>query len=78
MNPSPEPKQAPVARRRYAVRGMMCAACSARVERAARAVPGVASCAASLLTNELAVEGKGLILPRGGTHVVFLELRRHS
>ena len=25
-----------------------------------------------------AVAGKGLILPRGGTHVVFLELRRHS
>ena len=22
--------------------------------------------------------GKGLILPRGGNHVVFLELRRHS
>ena len=25
-----------------------------------------------------AVEGKGLILPRGGNHVYFLELRRHS
>ena len=25
-----------------------------------------------------AVAGKGLILPSGGNHVVFLELRRHS
>ena len=25
-----------------------------------------------------AVSGKGLILPRGGNHVGFLELRRHS
>ena len=36
---------------------MMCAGCAARVEKAARAVPGVAECAVSLLTNELAVEG---------------------
>ena len=44
-------------RHRYSVTGMMCAACSARVEKAVRAVPGVVSCAASLLTNELSVEG---------------------
>ena len=35
----------------------MCAACSARVEKAVSVVPGVVSCAASLLTNELSVEG---------------------
>ena len=44
-------------KRRFTVTGMMCAACSARVEKAVRAVPGVAGCAASLLTNELSVEG---------------------
>ena len=43
--------------RRFSVTGMMCAGCAARVEKAARAVPGVAGCAVSLLTNELAVEG---------------------
>ncbi|MBQ7666527.1 MAG: heavy metal translocating P-type ATPase [Kiritimatiellae bacterium] len=42
---------------RFSVTGMMCAACSARVEKAVRTVPGVAGCAASLLTNELSVEG---------------------
>ena len=43
--------------RRFSVTGMMCPACSARVEKAVRAVPGVVSCAASVLTNELSVEG---------------------
>ncbi|MBR1673047.1 MAG: copper-translocating P-type ATPase, partial [Fretibacterium sp.] len=41
----------------YIVTGMSCAACSARVERAVRKVPGVASCAVSLLTNSMGVEG---------------------
>ena len=41
----------------YNVTGMSCAACSARVEKAVGAVPGVASCSVSLLTNSMAVEG---------------------
>ena len=41
----------------YNVKGMSCAACSARVERAVRAVPGVTDCAVSLLTNSMTVEG---------------------
>ncbi len=41
----------------YAVTGMSCAACSARVEKAVRAVPGVKECAVSLLTNSMGVEG---------------------
>ena len=41
----------------YNVTGMSCAACSARVEKAVRAVPGVTSCAVSLLTNSMGVEG---------------------
>ena len=36
---------------------MHCAACSARVEKAVRAVPGVTSCAVSVLTNEMSVAG---------------------
>ena len=41
----------------YNITGMSCAACSARVERAVSAVPGVTSCSVSLLTNSMAVEG---------------------
>ena len=41
----------------YHVTGMSCAACSARVEKAVSAVPGVRSCAVSLLTNSMGVEG---------------------
>ncbi len=41
----------------YTVSGMSCAACSARVEKAVSAVPGVASCSVSLLTNSMGVEG---------------------
>ncbi len=41
----------------YNVTGMSCAACSARVEKAVRAVKGVQSCAVSLLTNSMGVEG---------------------
>ena len=36
---------------------MSCAACSARVEKAVCAVPGVTGCAVSLLTNSMGVEG---------------------
>ncbi|MBP3489389.1 MAG: heavy metal translocating P-type ATPase [Roseburia sp.] len=41
----------------YTVTGMSCAACSARVEKAVKKVPGVESCAVSLLTNSMGVEG---------------------
>ena len=41
----------------YLVTGMSCAACSARVEKAVSAVPGVESCSVSLLTNSMGVEG---------------------
>ena len=42
---------------RYTVTGMSCAACSARVEKAVCAVPGVTACAVSLLTASMTVEG---------------------
>ena len=41
----------------YNVTGMSCAACQARVEKAVSAVEGVESCAVSLLTNSMGVEG---------------------
>ena len=41
----------------YTVTGMSCAACSARVEKAVSAVPGVTSCSVSLLTHSMGVEG---------------------
>ena len=43
--------------KQYNVTGMSCAACQARVEKAVAAVPGVDSCAVSLLTNSMGVEG---------------------
>ena len=43
--------------KQYNVTGMSCAACSARVEKAVNAVPGVTSCSVSLLTNSMGVEG---------------------
>ncbi len=43
--------------KQYNVTGMTCAACSARVEKAVRGVPGVDSCAVSLLTNSMGVTG---------------------
>ncbi len=43
--------------KQYNVSGMSCAACSARVEKAVSAVPGVESCSVSLLTNSMGVEG---------------------
>ena len=42
---------------KYIVSGMSCAACQARVEKAVLSVPGVTSCAVSLLTNSMSVEG---------------------
>jgi Cu2+-exporting ATPase len=41
----------------YVVTGMSCAACQTRVEKAVSKVPGVQSCAVSLLTNSMGVEG---------------------
>ena len=43
--------------KQYNVTGMSCAACQARVEKAVSQVPGVTSCAVSLLTNSMGVEG---------------------
>ena len=43
--------------KQYHVTGMSCAACSARVEKAVNAVPGVTSCAVSLLTHSMGVDG---------------------
>ena len=41
----------------FTVTGMHCAACSASVEKAVKKVPGVESCAVSLLTNSMGIEG---------------------
>ncbi len=41
----------------YDITGMSCAACSAHVEKAVRAVAGVTACSVSLLTNSMTVEG---------------------
>ncbi|MBQ2310424.1 MAG: heavy metal translocating P-type ATPase [Erysipelotrichales bacterium] len=43
--------------KQYTVTGMSCAACQARVEKAVSGVEGVTSCAVSLLTNSMGVEG---------------------
>ena len=43
--------------KQYAVTGMACAACSARVEKAVSRVEGVSSCSVNLLTNSMGVEG---------------------
>ena len=43
--------------KQYNVTGMTCAACSARVEKAVKAVPGVTEVSVSLLTNAMGVEG---------------------
>lgn len=42
---------------RYRITGMSCAACAARVEKAARSVKGVKDCSVSLLTNSMSAEG---------------------
>ncbi len=41
----------------YNVTGMSCAACQARVEKAVSNIPGVETCAVSLLTNSMGVTG---------------------
>lgn len=41
----------------YNVKGMSCAACSARIEKAVSKVDGVTACSVSLLTNSMGVEG---------------------
>jgi len=41
----------------FKVKGMMCAACQARVERTVKKVPGVTAVTVSLLTNSMVVEG---------------------
>ena len=41
----------------FNVTGMSCAACQVRVEKAVSSLPGVKSCAVSLLTNSMGVEG---------------------
>ena len=46
-----------VVMKQYNVTGMSCAVCSARVEKAVMSVEGVESCAVSLLTNSMGVEG---------------------
>lgn len=43
--------------RQFDVRGMTCAACSARVEKAVNGLGGVSACSVSLLTNSMTVEG---------------------
>ncbi|MBO7376579.1 MAG: heavy metal translocating P-type ATPase, partial [Clostridia bacterium] len=43
--------------KRFRIKGMSCAACQARVEKAVSGVPGVTSCAVSLITDSMNVEG---------------------
>ncbi|MBQ1300981.1 MAG: heavy metal translocating P-type ATPase [Erysipelotrichaceae bacterium] len=43
--------------KQYIVTGMSCAACQARVKKAVSNLDGVSSCAVSLLTNSMSVEG---------------------
>ena len=42
----------------YGIKGMSCAACSARVEKAVSALSGVDNCTVNLLTNSMTVVGK--------------------
>ena len=42
----------------FRITGMTCAACSARVERAASSVPGVDTCVVNLLTNSMEITGR--------------------
>ncbi len=44
--------------KKFDVKGMSCAACSARVEKAVNKVDGVTACSVSLLTNSMQVDGK--------------------
>ncbi|MBO5797149.1 MAG: cation-translocating P-type ATPase, partial [Clostridia bacterium] len=47
--------------KQYSVTGMSCAACSARVEKAVRALPGVRACSVNLLTHSMGVEGPATV-----------------
>ena len=42
---------------RYSIKGMSCASCVARVEKAVSKLEGVSSCSVNLLTNSMVVEG---------------------
>lgn len=42
---------------KYSVKGMSCAACSARVQKAVQEIDGVISCSVNLLTNTMTVDG---------------------
>lgn len=42
----------------FDIKGMSCAACSARIEKAVSKLDGVENCSVSLLTNSMAVDGK--------------------
>ncbi len=44
--------------KQFDVSGMTCAACSSRVEKAVSGIDGVTSCAVSLLTNSMSVQGE--------------------
>ena len=44
--------------KKYCIKGMSCAACVARVEKAVSKVEGVDSCAVNLLTNDMKVNGQ--------------------
>ena len=43
--------------KRFTVKGMSCAACSSRIEKAVSRVDGVSRCNVSLLTNSMTIEG---------------------
>ena len=44
--------------KQFDIKGMSCAACSARVEKAVSALESVSSCSVNLLTNSMSVEGE--------------------
>lgn len=43
--------------KQFEITGMSCAACSARVEKAVSALPGIKNCSVNLLTNSMSTEG---------------------
>ncbi len=43
--------------RQFDIKGMSCAACSARIEKAVSSLAGVSNCSVNLLTNSMSVEG---------------------
>ena len=60
---SMEKKGKTMEKQRYNVTGMTCSACSAHVEKAVRAVPGVSQVTVNLLTNSLVVESEAPFAP---------------